>query len=270
MSVPLVLFSGGLDSTYLVSHLLKEEGPVDVLYVNGSQSPVKMKQELLARDKLIAKMNQYYPHKIQGQYECLDPVYIHDGKNKKWIQPNAWMQGAFKVLVPTRHEKLCIGYVNDDGAYFGMHLPKMQEQWKLMQEVGYNGTPISVVFPILHMDKLTVLENIDKRLLSDIWVCETPSDDKHCGKCKPCTLMRQVLAEYKHKHGETVWNTAKRVERDFAAENNDKNRDTYIPMSKAYLVHDENFYDDYKGSPRCVKNTTRLTEVLSTAELLTD
>lgn len=53
MKVPLLLFSGGLDSTYLVSYMLAENGPVDILYVNGGQAPEKMRLELEARQRNI-------------------------------------------------------------------------------------------------------------------------------------------------------------------------------------------------------------------------
>lgn len=253
MAVPLILFSGGLDSTYLVSTRL-QEGPVDILYVNGGQCRNKMHLELEARDRLIEKMNQYYPHKIQGQYELIDPVYLHDGKNKKWIQPNAWMQGAFRVLAE-RHSKLEVGYVNNDGAYFGMHLPKILEQWKAMLEVGYENGHVPLEFPILNMDKVSILENIDKRLLKDIWFCELPKENGMCGVCNPCTLARQVFQQYKQKHGETVHNTAKRVEREFASWSEDKKqiRKDRLAGSTAYDVYDCGFYKDYKGTPKAIR-----------------
>lgn len=250
MTVPLILFSGGLDSTYLVSKRLTE-GPVDILYVNGGQCKEKMRLELEARDKLIEKMNSYYPHKIQGQYEILDPLYLHDGKNKKWTQPNAWIQGAFRVIT-SRHSLLEVAYVKDDGAYFGQYLPRIKDQWNTTLEVGYANEHIPLEFPIVHMSKLEILENIDKRLLCDIWVCETPNDSKPCGCCGPCKLMRRVLWEYKDSHGETVFLTAKRVEREFALQSKDKkeHRLNRNVLSTAYDVHDNNFYEDYKGQPR--------------------
>lgn len=253
MTVPLILFSGGLDSTYLVSQRLTE-GPVDILYVNGGQSQDKIRLELEARDKLIEKMNSYYPHKIQGQYEVLDPVYLHNGEHKKWIQPNAWMQGAFRVIT-NRHSKLEVAYVSDDGANFGFHLPKIRDQWNATLAVGYANEPIPLEFPTLHLTKLDILENIDKRLLNDIWVCEIPKGDKPCGCCSPCKLINKVLWEYKGKHGETVFNTAKRVEREFAAfeENKKQFRLDRKPLTTPFDVHDCGFYKDYKGRPKAIR-----------------
>lgn len=243
--IPLVLFSGGLDSTYLVSKLL-QDGPVDVLYVNGSQHPEKIKMELAARDKLIALMNQIYPHKIQGQYEVLDHVYRHDGQNKMWIQPNAWMQGAYRVLKPNRHSVINVAYVRDDGASFGYHLPVMEQQWEAMLKLGYIGEHVPIQFPLLHKSKLEILEEIDKRLLEHIWVCEAPVDQKACGKCVPCNLINNVLWQYKTKHGETVWRTAKRAIRNLEAENVKAKREN---KNVSYHCHTSNFYDYLSGEP---------------------
>lgn len=245
--IPLVLFSGGLDSTYLVSTLLMK-GPVDVLYVNGGQSQDKIKKEIEARDKLIALMNQIYPYKIQGQYEVLDSVYRHDGQNKKWIQPNAWMQGAFRVLKPGRHDSVQIAYVRDDGASFGRQLPTLETQWDAMLKIGYQGEPVPLEFPILHMSKVEILEEIDKRLLEHIWVCELPNEGKSCGKCTPCETIDTALYRYKKKHGETVWRTAKRAIRKFEANAENKvneREDTNV----SYHCHDSDFYEYLKGEP---------------------
>lgn len=243
--IPLVLFSGGLDSTYLVSTLLMN-GPVDVLYVNGGQHSEKIKKEIEARDKLIALMNQIYPYKIQGQYEILDTVYKHDGENKKWIQPNAWMQGAYRVLKPGRHGSVKIAYVRDDGAAFGRKLPTMETQWEATLSLGYAGDHVPLEFPVIHMSKLEILEEIDKRLLEHIWVCEKPENGKSCGKCVPCDTIDTALYRYKKKHGETVWRTAKRAIRGFNAEDKIKKREnTHV----SYHCHDSDFYEYLKGEP---------------------
>lgn len=244
---PLVLLSGGLDSTYLVSKLL-QDGPVDVLYVNGGQARAKIERELKARDKLIELMNRIYPYKIQGQYEVLEPTYLHDGKNKKWIQPNAWMQGAYRVLVPDRHNSVKVAYVKDDGASFGYHLPVMERQWEAMLQLGYQGGHVPLEFPILHLSKLEILEQIDKRLIEHIWVCENPIPSGSCGKCPPCSLSNSVLRDYKLKHGETVFTTALKTIRNFEAEKKDRTKTHLSP----YRVYESNFYDypagDYTAS----------------------
>lgn len=250
MKVPLVLFSGGMDSTYLVSYMLAEDGPVDILYVNGGQSGEKMRLELEARDRLIEFMNREYPNKIQRQYEIPQPVYLHDGQSKKWNQPNAWMQGAYRVLDAKRHNCVRVAYVDSDGAYFGKHLQHIEDQWASMLKHGFTGDHVPLEFPILHMTKLNVLEEIDKRLLPMVWVCELPRDGKACQNCSPCKLANSTLREYKHKHAETVWRAVARAGRKEPydtphAEQREKQREGGI----AYVNVAYPSYDYYKCSP---------------------
>lgn len=246
--VPLVLFSGGLDSTYLVSTLL-QSGPVDVIYVNGGQCKDKIKCEIEARDKLIEKFNTYYPYKIQGQYEIIDPVYLHTGSDKKWTQPNAWIQGVYRVLHAARHKAVYIGYVKDDGFAFGGAMRSLKKLWKNLLKVSFTGKHVSLKFPLKHLSKVEILENLDKRLLDDVWVCELPVDGKHCKKCKPCKLMELVLYDYKCRNGKSVWLTATQMKRKYLNDRENKQlvRANYKPLSSAYKLFDSGVYEDYSG-----------------------
>lgn len=250
MKVPLVLFSGGMDSTYLVSYMLAETGPIDILYVNGGQAPEKMKLELEARDRLIEFMNREYPNKIQRQYEILQPVYLHDGQSKKWTQPNAWMQGAYRVLDANRHCSVRIAYVGSDGANFGHHLHHVEKQWENMLKVGFTGEHVPLEFPILHFSKLEVLEAIDKRLLPMVWVCEMPSEGKACQKCSPCKLANLTLYQYKQKHEETVWRAVAQAQRKAPyGQDHEEQRVKQRVGKRSYVDIRYPSYDYYKCPP---------------------
>ncbi len=251
-----MLFSGGLDSTYMVAEYLCNHGPVDVLYVNGSQHPVKMELELEARKALIAKMNEYYPNKVQKQYVIEEHVYRHDGKNKKWIQPNAWLQGAFAVLDPERHSCLQVAYVNDDGAYFGQQLKTIQDLWDSLIKVSYTGDHVPLEFPYISTNKLAILTHFDKRLLPHVWVCENPtSSKKACQRCSPCKLINRVLWEYKQQYGETVWRAVKKAERAQATRG-----DGWVHGS-CYSTHTPDIFDDWRFIPESKLETKLIEEI---------
>jgi 7-cyano-7-deazaguanine synthase in queuosine biosynthesis len=262
MRVTLVLFSGGLDSTYLVSHMLSDDGPVDILYVNGGQCPNKIAMELEARDRLIAQMNEYYPNKIRNSYEFLLPTYRHHGDNKKWTQPNAWLQGAFSILDPELHNNVRVAYVSDDGAHFGYHLRHLEDQWLAMQKMGFKGEPVPIEFATLHMTKLDIMEGIDKRLLPNVWVCELPKDRKACGGCSPCKLANETLAKYKAKHGETVWRAVRRAQRQqsFWYTDVEKRREVNRQGDAAYVLHEHRSYKDFQCLPEEVVGEAILIE----------
>ena len=217
---PLILFSGGLDSTYLVQQQLTV-GPVDVMYINGGQHEEKMAKELKQRSIILDKFAEFYPHKVQAQYERLNSTQLQ-GANTKWAQVAPWLFGALAIANSKRHSKLMIGYVSDDGAYFGSHLRYIEDAWYNLQKIACVNDPIPIEFPLLSMSKVDILRDLDKRLLNDIWVCEVPKNGKHCGQCNPCKLMTRVLIDYKLQFKETVFATTRRI----LAEHN-KSQETY-------------------------------------------
>ncbi|BEG72489.1 7-cyano-7-deazaguanine synthase [Pseudomonas phage PA1C] len=206
---PLILFSGGLDSTYMLQQYL-QKGSVDVMYINAGQDEEKMKLELRQRQVILEKFSEFYPYKVQAQYERLKSTQLQ-GDNTKWSQVAPWLFGALAIADSARHSKLMIGYVSDDGAYFGSHLRYIEDAWYNLQKVSCVNDPIPIEFPLLGMTKVDILRDLDKRVLNDIWICETPTNEKHCGKCKPCVTMTRVLSDYKIRHKETVFATARRA-----------------------------------------------------------
>lgn len=205
MAVPLVLFSGGLDSTYLLQQLLKQSC-VETLYVHGGQASAKVKMELLHRQRIIDFFNANLPFKVTGQYERLKAMSLTSNRSA-WSQPAAWILGALAVIDPDRHSALHIGYVSDDGAYFGSHLKHIERAWYELQKISIVGDPVPLKFDLLPMRKVNILRDLDKRVLNNIWVCEIPKEEKPCGACKACKLAKQVLAEYQEEYGETVHTT---------------------------------------------------------------
>lgn len=207
--IPLVLFSGGLDSTYLVQTCLGSSN-IDTLYANGGQHIGKIELELEKRKELIEHFNTWYPHKISAQYECL----ISTGNNRLgYSQRISWLQAALKVINPARHSKLLVGYVHDDGAGIGAAMDDIKETWRLMQKISDRDVePIPLEFPLIYTKKVDILREIDKRILTKVWVCELPVvDKKPCGKCNPCKLMRKVMRDYEEEYGETVLTTRLRA-----------------------------------------------------------
>jgi 7-cyano-7-deazaguanine synthase in queuosine biosynthesis len=203
MAIPLLLFSGGLDSTVMLQKQL-DVGACDVLYGSSNQHPTKIILEREARTKIIDHFNATRMHKVHGEWDNANPINItHEGT--KWAQPIAWMTAALAALDPNRHSELQIGYVANDGS-FCRHLPDMEEIWLRMQKIAKWGTPVPLKFPIIDYSKVDLLNELDLRLLDSLWICEQPTDEHvYCGKCKPCTLMKESLARFKTNMGITVF-----------------------------------------------------------------
>lgn len=202
--LPLLLLSGGLDSTFLLWRTL-QEGPCDVLYSDGGQSGVKLEAELKAREKIIAYCNQYAPHKVQQDLTTGYSYSFAGTPDLRYCQPMSWINAALAVVDASRHSELLIGYVYDDGG-FCRWLPEIEKIWESAQKITKWSDPIPVKWPLIDVPKVKILEHIDPELATMIWVCEmaTREDDgkiKACGKCRPCKTLRATLREYREENG---------------------------------------------------------------------
>ena len=218
--IPLILFSGGLDSTALLYKQL-QNGPCDVMYADGGQHPGKIASELVAREKIINYLNATCPHKVQQDFRAPHISFAQSPGNR-YSQPAAWLFAALSVIDGTRHSELRVGYVYDDGG-FCRWLPNIENAWRELQRFSRWHDPIPVVWPLIDWEKYQLLDVIDPELVNMIWVCEQPkheNDNKfsQCGSCRPCKTAKQALANYKEDHGYTI-HTKLLINRQRRAEN---------------------------------------------------
>lgn len=225
---PLVLFSGGLDSTYLISQYLRV-GAVDTLSVQANQSEMKQIREEIARKRVIeelGKMSRRYPFTVNREYMRDLNHQFTEVPDYDMVQPISWLTAALIVTDPKIHSEVAIAYLLGDQA------PALRQYidafwhagWKLLH---WNEPIVPLVFPLLDagLTKRKILDRIDKQLVSHVWSCELPSIRpgegvyfswadveeakkdprrlKACGKCLPCRLMKHTLADYKEDNDES-------------------------------------------------------------------
>lgn len=204
--IPLILFSGGLDSTALVASAL-QKGQCDVMYADGGQHPEKVKQELRARREIIEYLNATSPHKVRQDYRVPQHISFASAPGNRYSQPAAWLFTALNVIDYDEHSELQVGYVYDDGG-FCRWLPNIANAWRELQTFSRWHDPIPVDWPLIDKSKVQILRDIDPELINMIWVCEQPEtvegNVKQCGKCRPCKTARSTLAAYKEEFGYTV------------------------------------------------------------------
>jgi len=204
--IPLILFSGGLDSTALVYKQL-QIGPCDVMYADGGQHPAKIASELVAREKIISYLNKTCPHKVQKDFRAPHISFAQTPGNR-YSQPAAWLFAALSVIDNDRHSELQVGYVYSDGG-FCRWLPNIENAWRELQRFTRWHDPIPVNWPLIDLEKYQILDAIDPELVNMIWVCEMPNSEgenkySQCGKCRPCKMAKQTLAAYKETYGHTI------------------------------------------------------------------
>lgn len=206
--VPLVLFSGGLDSTFLVYKLL-QESDVDLLTIDSNCLPGTIYEaEKQVREDII---NYFAEHKdcrpYRGVVRNVLRFTINTGgslnnEGPRFAQPKYWLFGAVDVASGHKHSSVNIAYVSGD--QIGPHIQRIAKAWKHLWSFSRNSDLIPLKFPLLYTSKRDIVLSIkgseDEKLLDLIWYCERPiplqdSQDKKfepCGKCQSCCRMREV------------------------------------------------------------------------------
>jgi 7-cyano-7-deazaguanine synthase in queuosine biosynthesis len=189
---PLLLFSGGLDSTMMLNLALRETD-VDVLSSDCGQHELKLQAEKLARQRIIRWMDV---DRAVGDDERR--FTVRDRTNFVGVnfamapgmvssQAPAWLFAALHTFDPNRHSEVRIGYVLGDDALAYRH--EMQEAWKYLSLLSKRET-VPLVFPLISYRKSQFLKWLPADLLDLIWVCEIPywqgTTIVQCGRCNPC------------------------------------------------------------------------------------
>ena len=203
MKGPLILFSGGLDSTSLVYERLKTTN-VHLLYIVGNLNDDKMREELKARDNIKAwlKTNPHSKYRILTD-TVMQFVVGDQERTMNFInspQPLTWLFPALYFYRRDIHTSVEIGYVEGDHAI--QNLDRLRTIWKNMTEIAKYGF-IPLEFPISTRTKKDLYSTIPKELSDRIWVCDMPLIDaqrnvvkcNRCGNCKRQSTYLPQLGE---------------------------------------------------------------------------
>lgn len=198
--VPLVLFSGGLDSTYLLSQLLMET-EVEVLYVRGPQGHDKERMEDLARSNILDWMAEHRPYRVREINSFRLPIGMVTNDDVAFQQVLPWLYAALCTVNGKRHSKVVISYVLGD--QISQELGNLQAAWtSLVAATHHRGAPLE--FPLSYVSKQTILEELPESLYEHVWYCELPDDGLPCGKCPACITHESELHKRALKNAFTL------------------------------------------------------------------
>jgi 7-cyano-7-deazaguanine synthase in queuosine biosynthesis len=190
--VPLILFSGGLDSTYLVSEALKTSD-VHVMYVVGPQDPIKVTKELEARENIKRYLVDNREFKILHDYTYVDNTNTTI-QDSKYVQVLSWINAAMRICDAGIHSSVQIGYVDGGGIQY--YIPELVQCWDCLSKV-VKRSPVELLFPLATTPKNFILKKMEKELYNLTWVCEYPypSNDVYepCTYCDPCVTRTTEL-----------------------------------------------------------------------------
>lgn len=202
---PLVLFSGGLDSTVLLFTALLNNASVSVLCCNLKGQDGKNKIEKQARERifdLIHRLREKYPGRY-GDISYIDEVEISGTiyNNKARLPQKVGFLAQALVCMTDKTTEIQIGVVSGDSD--SSHVDKYRNLWKAMQDASLVKEPISLEFPFLYTLKEELLRSMVENVpggaqaLKLISWCEDPHRDKPCGRCASCTTMAKTYGYIK-------------------------------------------------------------------------
>ena len=181
---PLVVRSGGADSTLMCLLLLKAGIAFDYFYVQGDHGPKKgfveklaiLKQDRLFKDHLCPIVRNTF-EKCRELETVTVSTQIHmNGDNLRSSQAVTWLIAAMRHL-DRRHNAVYYAYLSSDQA--SCLIAEMRKAWEAMVAmtlVGCKSIPIE--FPMLLMNKTDViygyLTESDDRLYQATWSCQLP------------------------------------------------------------------------------------------------
>jgi hypothetical protein len=202
-----VLFSGGLDSTYLVWKNLKEGNTVYPIYIELENNEVKTileknRIELLWKEfeKEFCKEDGYYDSKLKSIiYAIKMGIRANEGslyfkQMPIWIFSAVFLQGMDNI------DEIQIGYVSNDDAI--SYLEDVQNIYKSYQAISEPMKPLT--FPLTKKKKWQIVHELPKQYLHLIVSCENArivgSKDAElieyepCCECVPCKTI--IASEY--------------------------------------------------------------------------
>jgi hypothetical protein len=186
-----VLFSGGLDSTYLVWKNLKDGNQVFPIYVEIENNDVKSILEKNRIELLYDEFSKEFKEKIHF-ISYATSVGVNANEDSLYFkQIPIWIL-AMMFYQSIDIDEIQIGYVSNDDAI--PYLDDIQNIYKSYEVIHNKLRPL--VFPLSKKKKYDMAHELPKEYLDLIISCENPKiigskDDKiiqyePCCKCVPC------------------------------------------------------------------------------------
>lgn len=196
-----VLFSGGLDSTYLIWKNLKDGNEVIPIYVeienNETKSIIEKNRVKLLRNEFAKEFNS--ERRLIRDVEFAIKVSVHANEGSLYFkQVPIWLFSAVFLQGMDNVDEIQIGYVCNDDAI--SYLDDIQNIYKSYQTVSEPMKPLA--FPLTKKKKYDMAHELPKQYRDLIFSCEMAkiigSKDAEiikyeaCCECVPC---KHIIAD---------------------------------------------------------------------------
>jgi 7-cyano-7-deazaguanine synthase in queuosine biosynthesis len=176
MSTYHVLWSGGLDSTYLIHSLLNEGHVVRASYCEI----INNKDKTIREQKAIKSLCKVLSHPKFSYLGVLCRVEVLGNFLTCFSQMPVWITALLSSGAKDA-DYLALGYVLGDDAI--SYLEDIQNIWNAYGGLSKKTLPL-LQFPLKKVSKEDIIRKLPLNILKLVTWCE--NSDVPCGKCPPC------------------------------------------------------------------------------------
>lgn len=189
-----ILWTGGLDSTFLVNDLLEKGNKVTTAYIEILNNSNKTKREINAQSQLSKYFSKQYP----SHFKNLGTIIKYEHLTETFPLPQLPIILS-TIITHSKSEYVSIGYCMGDTAISVINeITTIYNQYKNLASKLNHNMP-EIYFPLQYIPKSTMANKLSNlNLLHLTTSCENPDDD-NCNQCKPC-IIRKYYTSYKNNN----------------------------------------------------------------------
>ena len=179
----LLVWSGGLDSTYILLNMIKNKEEFDTFYVNCRNNEIKNRAELKAREDIIKEV---CPDGIlwkDFKELAFEIINIPELNSFPLWQPLFWIHNValfFNLNKHTKYDKIIFGYQKEDD--FWHYKNDFEKMFNIMWDMSFKQysdmKKPTFEYPLEWCTKKEVYSNFldehGKKILNLTWTCENP------------------------------------------------------------------------------------------------
>lgn len=168
----LILFSGGLDSTYLMWKNLEEGNTVYPIYVNIGNNENKTKVELQQCKLMIKRFQDAYLSRCRDHHTIMDLTVYGNCNEVSLLQMPIWIMGVIYSNRLADVDEVQIGYVmNDDAISYLDEIKKLYYSFKPLMNLEDKPLP-KLSFPLIKEKKWFMYEKLPWEWKNLTFSCE--------------------------------------------------------------------------------------------------
>lgn len=221
---PLILWSGGLDSTLCVWNKLKEGISVDVVYIELENNETKVNRERAARSELKKIFHDYFCCAHYGYAQIVEditikiPAILHNTESQ-FIQPHMWANWLLYCYNSDIHSHIETGYIKEDDFWHIRH--NFDKYIEYGNKAFFVDRKLELRYPLEWISKKDVVDKylntiqLGKDLFQHTTWCESilEEDGKFSRSCScvPCQKMYVIDAMFRENKPCTTKNELKTV-----------------------------------------------------------